>query len=251
MTRMSASVATQARILHMLLSIWTILGTRLILATASLPLRLAYTDWAPERLYTYNIAKHSFIPTVNFKGNTYLRQSALMSDNTAKNQEEGPFPVYMKAYDLSRGLAAQISPNLLGFQMEGLWHTSIAIFGNEYLFGSGISYYPEARCEQITALPVARRIYLGETYVTPEIFHTYIDSLKDTFSPESYSLLRWNCNHFSNTVAEFLTGKGIPDEYVHMVERIESTPKGKILLELIQQLSPGNSSIIPVPSGKE
>nr|BAN64457.1 hypothetical protein [Babesia bovis] len=198
----------------------------------------------PKNLHT---AQPKRVHTVEVRGNSYLSRAAIM---TAATQEK-PYQVYMKAYDLSRGIAAQISPTLLGFQLEGLWHTSIVIYGNEYLFGSGISYYPEKQCESITALPVSRRIYLGDTYVTPEVFHSYIDSLKETFSPESYNLLRWNCNHFTNAAAEFLTGKGIDDEYVHMVERIEQSPQGKILLSFIQQVTPEATNILQVPTGKQ
>ncbi|GBE61766.1 desumoylating isopeptidase 1-like protein [Babesia ovata] len=157
-----------------------------------------------------------------------------MSEESKDGADVTSTPVYLKVYDLSHGMASKISMPLLGFQMDGLWHTSIAVFGNEYLFGQGISYCSEARCEEMTNLPLVRKILLGETSITKEVFHEYIDSLKVTFSPESYHLLRWNCNHFTNTAADFLTGTGIPDEYVKMIERIEQSPSGKVVLGLIE-----------------
>lgn len=139
---------------------------------------------------------------------------------------------------------------MLGFQLDGLWHTSIAIFGNEYLFGQGISYCDEQRCEQCTGLPLVNRILLGETEISEEVFHEYIDSLKETFSPASYHLLHWNCNHFTNAAAEFLTGKGIPDEYVKMIERIEQSPSGKLLLGIVEQSFNRDPSSFAVPTGR-
>ncbi|CDR95020.1 PPPDE peptidase domain-containing protein [Babesia bigemina] len=175
---------------------------------------------------------------------------ASMSEQLKDDAGAGLTPVYLKVYDLSRGMASMISMPLLGFQMDGLWHTSIAVFGNEYLFGQGISYCEEARCEEATNLPLTRKILLGETSVTKELFHEYIDSLQVTFSPESYHLLRWNCNHFTNTAAEFLTGNGIPDEYVKMIDRIEQSPSGKIVLGLIEKSFNRDPSSFSVPTGR-
>ncbi|GIX64699.1 desumoylating isopeptidase 1-like protein [Babesia caballi] len=174
-----------------------------------------------------------------------------MSSESKTEEGVGGTPVYLKVYDLSRGLASQISVPLLGFQMDGLWHTSIAVFGNEYLFGQGISFCEERRCEELTALPLSRRIRLGETHITKELFHQYIDSLSVTFSPESYHLLRWNCNHFTNHAAEFLTGQGIPDEYGKMVEKIEASPNGKLVLSMVEQSFNRNPGSFAVPTGRD
>lgn len=43
-------------------------------------------------------------------------------------------------YDLSNGMAAQFSRQLVGKYIEGVWHTGIVVYNKEYYFGGGISY---------------------------------------------------------------------------------------------------------------
>ena len=50
--------------------------------------------------------------------------------------------ITLNVYDLSNGLAKQVSMALLGKQIEGVWHTGIVIHGKEYYFGSGICADP-------------------------------------------------------------------------------------------------------------
>ena len=50
------------------------------------------------------------------------------------------FQVNLHVYDLSGGQAAQFSRNLLGRQIDGVWHSGLVIYGKEYYYGGGISY---------------------------------------------------------------------------------------------------------------
>ena len=50
------------------------------------------------------------------------------------------FPVQLNVYDLSAGMARQFSRQLVGRQIDGVWHTGIVIYGKEYYYGGGISY---------------------------------------------------------------------------------------------------------------
>jgi hypothetical protein len=50
------------------------------------------------------------------------------------------FEVKLHVYDLSNGMAAQFSRQLIGKYIEGVWHTGIVVFNKEYYFGGGISY---------------------------------------------------------------------------------------------------------------
>lgn len=50
------------------------------------------------------------------------------------------FPVQLHVYDLSQGMAAQFSRQLIGKYIEGVWHTGIVVYNKEYYFGGGISY---------------------------------------------------------------------------------------------------------------
>uniref|UniRef100_A0A915EFR4 PPPDE domain-containing protein n=1 Tax=Ditylenchus dipsaci TaxID=166011 RepID=A0A915EFR4_9BILA len=53
------------------------------------------------------------------------------------------FPVKLYIYEVSGGLARALSTQLLGRQIEGIWHTGVTAYGKEYFYGShGISYVP-------------------------------------------------------------------------------------------------------------
>ena len=45
--------------------------------------------------------------------------------------------VELYVYDLSQGFAAIMSPSLLGFRLEAIYHTAIVINGREYYYGGG------------------------------------------------------------------------------------------------------------------
>ena len=50
------------------------------------------------------------------------------------------YPVTLHLYDLTSGMAKKFSIKRLGFQLDGIWYTSIAVYGKEYYYGDGISY---------------------------------------------------------------------------------------------------------------
>lgn len=69
-----------------------------------------------------------------------------------KMEDESSITVLLYIYDLSSGLASMMSPALLGRHIEGIWHTSIVIYGREYFYGShGIQSVPpvSARIESL------------------------------------------------------------------------------------------------------
>ena len=47
--------------------------------------------------------------------------------------------VELWVYDLSGGMAASMSQQMLGKYIEGIWHTSVVVYNLEIFFGQGIS----------------------------------------------------------------------------------------------------------------
>lgn len=207
--------------------------------------RLAVRGKGSEILANSRDLFNNIQKSLNNMDDIYSNEDAVQHIDLAGEQPEGSFPVYLKVYDLSHGLVKTISLPLLGFLLEGVWHTSIAIHGNEYFFGDGIKYNEESLCERITAHPLIRRIKLGYTFITKEVFDDYIKTLGTQFSKEAYNLTKWNCNNFSNTAAEFLIGKGIPEEYLTFIDKVRNSPHGETILRIIEEARKNSAFVVP------
>ncbi|KAF8094632.1 hypothetical protein N665_0358s0014 [Sinapis alba] len=141
--------------------------------------------------------------------------------------------VTLNVYDLSRGLARQLSASLLGKVIEGVWHTGIVVYGNEYFFGGGIQHLPAGTTPYGAPL---RSIEMGESYVPKDVFEMYLEEISPRYTAESYNLLTHNCNNFSNEVSQFLVGKGIPDYILQLPSEVMNSPMGGLLMPMIQNL---------------
>ena len=81
------------------------------------------------------------------------------------------------------------------------------VFGREIFFGQGIT---EARPGTTHHGPPMQIIECGKTEIDEETFQEYLISLRDMYTPASYHLMDFNCNHFTADVVGFLTGGTIP-----------------------------------------
>ncbi|XP_034056924.1 desumoylating isopeptidase 1-like [Gymnodraco acuticeps] len=154
------------------------------------------------------------------------------------------YPVKLYIYDMSRGMARQLSPLMLGRQLDGIWHTAIVIHGKEFFFvGQGINNCPPG------STPLGQPgsvVDLGSTEVSAELFMEYLMSLAvSTYGQDTYNLFEHNCNTFSDEVAQFLTGKKIPSYITDLPSEVLSTPFGQILRPLLDSIviNPGGSNI--------
>ncbi|KAL0927587.1 hypothetical protein M5K25_001772 [Dendrobium thyrsiflorum] len=146
--------------------------------------------------------------------------------------EEGQ-KVKLNIYDLSQGLARQLSVAFLGKSIEAIWHTGIVVYGNEYYFGAGIQHDPVGRTPYGVPL---RSVELGVTHVPKEIFEDYLEEISSRYTAETYRLLSHNCNNFSNEVAQFLVGTSIPDYILQLPNEVMNSPMAPLILPMIQQL---------------
>lgn len=146
--------------------------------------------------------------------------------------EEG-YKVTLNVYDLSQGLARQLSTTFLGKAIEAIWHTGIVVYGKEYFFGGGIQQAPAGATQY--GSPV-RIVELGITHVPQDVFESYLEEISPRYTAETYSLLTHNCNNFSNEVAQFLVGVSIPDYILQLPNEVMSSPMGAMILPMIQQL---------------
>ncbi|XWS76107.1 hypothetical protein CRYUN_Cryun01aG0148500 [Craigia yunnanensis] len=146
--------------------------------------------------------------------------------------EEG-HKVTLNVYDLSQGLAQQLSMTFLGKVIEGIWHSGVVVYGNEYYFGGGIQHASLGTTPY--GKPI-RVIDLGVTHVPKDVFEMYLLEISPRYTAETYSLLTHNCNNFSNEVAQFLVGSNIPDYILQLPKEVMSSPMGALLMPMIQNL---------------
>uniref|UniRef100_J3LI99 PPPDE domain-containing protein n=1 Tax=Oryza brachyantha TaxID=4533 RepID=J3LI99_ORYBR len=166
--------------------------------------------------------------------------------------EEG-YKVVLNVYDLSNGLARQLSTSFLGKPIEAIWHTGVVVYGNEYFFGGGIQSLPAGRTPY--GRPV-RVVELGETHIPREVFEDYLRDISPRYTAETYRLLSHNCNNFSHEVAQFLVGAGIPDYILKLPAEVMSSPMGPLIMPMIQNLestlrtnaAPQATQFVPTPA---
>ncbi|CAO1617341.1 unnamed protein product [Jaminaea pallidilutea] len=129
------------------------------------------------------------------------------------------WPVELYVYDLSHGLASQLSMGLLGRHFPGVWHTSIVVHSKEFFFGQGISITQPGGSHH--GQPV-ETINLGNTEIDGETWLALVDDLRQRFTPQAYNLMSFNCNTFSNECANILVGKDIPAHILSLPSDFQS-----------------------------
>ncbi|KAF4694845.1 hypothetical protein FOZ60_006699 [Perkinsus olseni] len=136
-------------------------------------------------------------------------------------------------YDLSQGMARQMSPMILGKQIEGIWHTGVVVFGLEYYYGGGICVSPPPA---VPGMPY-QTIDLGFTHKTRDQLNAYLQSIWNRYTTETYSLLNNNCNNFADDIAKFLLdGQGLPSYIVDLPNEALSSPMGAMLRPMIENM---------------
>jgi hypothetical protein len=93
--------------------------------------------------------------------------------------------VQLLVYDLSRGLARQMSQGLLGFQLDAIYHTSIELQGREYVYDGGIIAITPGTSH--LGHPM-ERLHLGKTNLTMDIVEDYLESIRPIFTLEVRSI---------------------------------------------------------------
>ncbi|CAM6103926.1 unnamed protein product [Calypogeia fissa] len=141
--------------------------------------------------------------------------------------------VVLNIYDLSQGLASQLSASLLGKVIDGIWHTGVAVYGQEYYFGGGIQRTPVGQTPYGRPSKV---VELGTTQLPKEVFEDYLNEISPRYTQATYNVLRHNCNNFTEEISQFLVGSGIPQYILELPTEVMNSPMGGMLLPMIQQL---------------
>lgn len=146
------------------------------------------------------------------------------------------YAVTLNLYDLSQGMAKNMSRMIIGKQIDGIWHTGIVVYGKvrpahqEFYYGGGI-------CKGTPGMtPYGRPIQtipLGTTELPEDVFLDYLNDIAPKFSPARYDLFKNNCNNFCDECSHFLVGAGIPRHIIDLPNEVLATPMGKTLLQMM------------------
>lgn len=147
---------------------------------------------------------------------------------------KGKYKVTLYVYDLTRGMAKQLSPMLLGKRIEGVWHTAINVHDIEIFYGGGICT-SKPKCTPY-GYP-NKEIILGYTDTPKELVDEFLGDLKAEYTADKYNLINHNCNHFTNSLSECLLGKGIPTDILDQHKVLINSPFGKQLLPFLESIN--------------
>ncbi|CAD6212857.1 unnamed protein product [Miscanthus lutarioriparius] len=163
----------------------------------------------------------------------------------AEKMAEDGYPVKLHIYDLTQGMARQLSATILGKAIEAIWHTGVVVYGREYYFGGGIQQGQPGRTPYGTPIRVED---LGVTHVPREVFEEFLREIGPRYTPATYKLLSHNCNNFSNEAAQFLAGAAIPGYILELPNQVMNSPVGALILPMIQGLETSlGAGAVPQP----
>ena len=140
-------------------------------------------------------------------------------------------------YDLSRGLARQLSQQLTGQYFEYIPHTSIVLDRRIELYfaGHGSGIYSVRPSQHHYGAPIEKRT-LGKTELDQLTINELLESLRDVYHAGAYDLLQKNCNNFTSDFANLL---GMAEKYPHDIlevpRRFHATPMGQMLMNSLAQ----------------
>ncbi|KAG8910324.1 hypothetical protein FRC01_006394 [Tulasnella sp. 417] len=103
---------------------------------------------------------------------------------TPLQDESMGYPVKLYVYDLSNGMARNMSFQLTGKQIDGIWHTSVVVFGREvyygpYNAGPGIQVVLPGQSHHGRPLKIED---MGETDLDEDTFWEYISEIQQEWT---------------------------------------------------------------------
>jgi hypothetical protein len=147
-----------------------------------------------------------------------------------------PHAVRLFKYDLSQGMARQMSLGMLGFHLEAIWHTSVVVYDREFYFDGGVGIANGQPRSTRFGSPL-EVVDMGTTEVEPMDFAAWVREMGSKFGPDDYQLLERNCNHFSSDALEFLVGQRVSSDVASMIDRVMATPLGQMLRPAMEAMT--------------
>jgi mannosyl-glycoprotein endo-beta-N-acetylglucosaminidase len=140
-------------------------------------------------------------------------------------------------YDITGGMAAQLSLPLLGMHLEGVWHTSIVAFGREFYFDGGVGIVEGVPRRTRFGNPLKTQRY-RDAVVSEAQFRAWIASEgRSAFGPNDYNLLNKNCNNFTAVALQVVSNDTLHPDVTQMIPRILATPLGAMFRPMLESVN--------------
>ena len=152
--------------------------------------------------------------------------------------------VWLYQYDLTNGVGPKICKFMTGIEIEGVWHSSLVVFGSEYFFGGGIQKdYPG--CTPY-GTPLKKRLF-GKTTKTKKEFEDYLLTIDNVYNAENYHIYKNNCNHFTNAICLYLCNKPLDEDIVNQYKTLEGTAFGNWVISRLDAINEQSKAKTIVP----
>jgi hypothetical protein len=151
--------------------------------------------------------------------------------------------VQLVIYDLSHGMARQLSAQFLGgpqYAIDVIPHTALVVYGREYYFGGGIQHQDPLQFRRVTGMHPMQTLVLGKTSVSRTEFELWCETATRSgrYTAASYDLLERNCNNFTHEAARdgLRLSQGIPEWILQVPQKFLSSPMGQIIRPILQNM---------------
>ena len=135
-------------------------------------------------------------------------------------------------YDLTNGYGPKICKFMTGIDIEGVWHTSLVVYGN------GCTPY---------GTPL-KKSFFGKTTKTKEEFEEYLEKeLDSVYNADTYHIYKNNCNHFTNAICLYLCNKPLAEDIVNQYKTLQGTPFGDWVISKLDAINDQNKMKTMVP----
>jgi hypothetical protein len=108
--------------------------------------------------------------------------------------------VQLLVYDLSRGMAAQMSEAMLGRRIEGIWHTGVSVFQYEYFFGGGMQKVPLGIFSAQNNLQPVSVLDMGTTSKSQAELEAFLRTISSRFVRPIYFFTNNNSHTYALTI---------------------------------------------------
>lgn len=155
---------------------------------------------------------------------------------------ESSHEVQLAIYDLSRGMARQLSSQFLGggIVLDAIPHTGLIVYGREWYYGGGIQSEHPQQFRANTGLHPMQIIVLGRTRISQNQFEAWCRQHgPTTYNERTYDLLQHNCNHFSRDA--IVRGLGLseavfPEWILQVPVRFLQSPMGQLVRPMLENM---------------